>query len=238
MPASLSFPPRLPQGCSAALILLLCLTACESERRPPAGAPTGPGGPAAEAATPEMEASGTFFSGEVEVETLLNRGGFSPRVGSAGGGDSDSGAGGGSGRRGGGGGGRGGGGRGRGASASPASAGSGEGTGADPAPRIYASNLPAVRLHLRLTNHGASPVDIEVTDFDSDLGNFVVQPEKITLPPGESVEADPMTSRLGVNSDTIPLKVTLRSGDKSETQVLNLHLIKPAAPSGSAPGST
>jgi len=64
-------------------------------------------------------------------------------------------------------------------------------------PAIRASNAPAVQLRLRLTNHGNEPVDVEVLDFNSQLGNFVVQPAKISLPPGEPTEADPMLSRLG-----------------------------------------
>ncbi len=233
MPSSRFLPARPCRGVLA-LITLCGLAACESDRHPPAPAPQGTAGPAGEAATPEMEARGTFFTGQVEVETLLNRGGFAGR----GGGDSGSAEG--SGRRDGGGG-RGVG-RGRGAGGSAYSTDAAKSPGSETAPRIYASNLPAVRLHLRLTNHGTEPIEVEVTDFDSDLGNFVVQPAKIMLPPNESVEADPMTSRLGVTSDEIPLTVTLRAGDQTEKQVLSLHLIKSAAvpaqssaPSGPVP---
>lgn len=173
-----------------------------------------------------------FFAGQIEVETLLNRGGFEGRGKGADGSGSDNDASEASGKRGGGGG-RGGGGRGRGGGGGSAPAAS---SGSDTAaPHIYASNMPAVRLHLRLTNHGAAPVDVEVTDFNSDLGNFVVQPEKIPLPPNESVEADPMNSRLGLTSSEIPLTVTLRIDGRTETQVLKLETIKPVAQPASVP---
>jgi hypothetical protein len=92
-----------------------------------------------------------------------------------------------------------------------------------------------VRLHLRLTNHGSAPVEVEVVDFDSDLGNFVVEPPKIELPPNKPVEAEPMTSRLGVSSDSIALNVSLRIGDRTDKQVLNLQAVTPAAPPSPAP---
>jgi plastocyanin len=96
-------------------------------------------------------------------------------------------------------------------------------------------------LRLRLTHHGAEPVDVEVLDFNSDLGNFVVQPAKIAVPPGETVKAEPMTSRLGVPAvDAIPITARLRVSGKTgkvEQQVLTLHpRIEPvpatAGPSG------
>ena len=100
---------------------------------------------------------------------------------------------------------------------------------------IRASNEPPVQLQLRLTNHGETPVVAEVLDFNSDLGNFVVQPPKITLPPHEAVEADPMTSRLGVPAvEEIPVTVRLRINGKSETQVLKLKPRNNAVPNSAA----
>lgn len=98
--------------------------------------------------------------------------------------------------------------------------------------KIRPANLQAVSFHLRLVNHAAFPVEVEVTDFNSDLGNFVVEPEKITLEPNESAEAEPMTSRLGVTSDAIPLTISVRykglePKHQKEKQVLTL---KPLAP--------
>ncbi len=92
------------------------------------------------------------------------------------------------------------------------------------APRMMASNQPPVALHLRFTNHSSSPVEIEVPDFDSALGNFVVQPARITVPANGTAEAAPMISQLGVTSTEIPLTVSLRVNGQTEKQVLNLHL--------------
>lgn len=180
-----------------------------------------------------MEAQATFLAGQIQAEILLNRGGFSERRGRAGGsGGGSANPAGADSRR-----------DGRGKSGARGSGGAlAEGRAGDrddsPVQRILPTNLPALRLHLRLTNLGATPIDVEVTDFDSELGNFVVQPDKIRLTPNGSAEADPMTSRLGIASDAIPVKVSLRAGGQMETQVLTLQpnkLATPPAPVPSAP---
>lgn len=173
-----------------------------------------------------MEAQAAFLDGKIGVEVMLAKSDVewknaSPTEGGARGGGRGGftgGFGGGGGRRGGGGrGGRGGG------DSSPQ-------TASDTMPRtpaVRASNAPPVQLRLRLTNNRDQPVDVEVLDFNSELGNFAVQPAKIAVPPHESVEADPMTSRLGVPAvEEIPLTVRLRLGGKSgqtEQQVLKLQ---------------
>jgi hypothetical protein len=83
---------------------------------------------------------------------------------------------------------------------------------------------------LRLTNHGAAPLVIEVVDFDSELGDFVVQPPKIELPPGKPVEADPMVSRLGMSGEVIPLTVKLKFDGRTDGGVLSLRPLKEPAP--------
>ena len=62
-----------------------------------------------------------------------------------------------------------------------------------------------------------------MVDFNSALGDFAVQPEKITVQPGASVEADPMVSRLGIPAEEIPLTVKLKAGSRTEQQVLTLR---------------
>ncbi|HWA08256.1 MAG TPA: hypothetical protein VG838_02195 [Opitutaceae bacterium] len=205
-------------------LLLLVLAACASDRRSPPPPP--PTTAPAEAAIPEMEAQGTLLAGRLKAEVVLNRAGFAGRPRAAGDtGDGPPGAGGG-GRRGGGGG-RGGG-RGRGGGNAPVAA--EDKSDSDASLHVRASTLPPVRLHLRLTNLGSAPIEVEVTDFDSELGNFVVQPDKIPLPSGESVEAEPMTSRLGLTSSEIPLTVGVRVGEQSDHQVLTLRVVpSPAA---------
>ena len=213
---SASFQSRSTPFCRLlAILALLALTACENDigRRKDHGPDDG--APPPDDAVPEMAAHGMFFGGKIEVETLLNRGGFAGREG-GGPRDNDSGSGGGPGggaRRGGGEGGPGG------------LAGD---TGL--AVHIRPSNQPAVRLHLRLTNHGPTPVEVAVTDFNSELGDFVVEPPTMELPPGEPVEADPMTSRLGVGSNVIPLTISVQLNGKPETRVLSLQAVQPPAP--------
>ena len=195
-----------------------------------------------------------FFSGQIETEVLLGRGGFSARPGAKGeartageergrGGFSGGIGGGGGGRRGGGGGGagRGGGGGREGGGEAPASRGTArENEDGTPVIHIVASNLPPVRLQLRLTNHGSTPVEVEVPDFNSSLGNFVVQPEKMLLLPDQPTEANPMISRLGVGSDEIALTVAIRVDRRVEKQVLVLRVVKSTEPASAetTPGGT
>ena len=51
-----------------------------------------------------------------------------------------------------------------------------------------------VMIHLRFTNRGTTTVGLQIADFLSPLGNFVVRPEKLTLEPGQSLETEPMTA--------------------------------------------
>lgn len=105
-----------------------------------------------------------------------------------------------------------------------------------PVARGQASQEPPIRLQLRLTNHGSELAEVEVTDFDSSLGNFVVFPRKMTLQPGESVDAEPVTSRLGAGSAEIPLTVGLRVNSQSEKRNLTLRVkATNASPASEAP---
>ena len=86
--------------------------------------------------------------------------------------------------------------------------------------QVGGSPLPPVILRLILTNHGAAPVDVEILEVNSDLGNFAVQPDKLNLVPEKATQPDPMTSLLGVTSDEIPVKVRLRVNGKTESETL------------------
>ena len=212
------------------MFLLAGLAACESGRaRPTAGARRS-GEEGASNPIPRMEGTAVYFDGQIEAEVLLARvgahwnradvpgqnaarraggGGFNGRVGGMGGG------------RGGHHGGRGGPPEGGGSADEP------------PTAPVHASNLPPLALRLRLTNHGGVAADVEVVDFNSSLGDFVVEPPRLTLPPGQAVEAEPMVSRLGVGTEEIPLTVKLRLGHRSEQQVLTLRVVK--EPDAAAP---
>jgi len=226
--------PRLLELGLLAAGLLAGLAACESGRPGPSPEAREHGAESAANAIPRMEARATFFSGQVEAEILLARadarwrrpedsnqpagrrdgGGSSGRVGGFGSGGH--------------GGHRGGGGRG----GPPPNDGAGDEQARAP---IHASNLPGAALRLRLTNHGGEAVDVEVLDFDSSLGDFVVEPPRITLPPGKPIEAEPMVSRLGVGTGEIPLTIRLRLNGRNEQQVLTLRTVSEPAPAPAPP---
>jgi len=180
-----------------------------------------------------MSARSHFFAGQIETEIILgdvefgqpsasraSRESRESRSGGDGGGASGGGA-----RRGGGGGGS------RGASSgnnsrSPAQV--PQARDGETAPRIVTSKQPPVRLQLRLTNHGSESAEVEVLEFNSPLGNFVVLPKKITIAPGAATTAEPMTSRLGLGGTSIPLTIRLRHQGKTEQQEMILEKSAPA----------
>jgi hypothetical protein len=82
------------------------------------------------------------------------------------------------------------------------------------------SPLPPVTLHLILGNPGAEPIAVTMIDFNSDLGNFVIDPATITIPPGTTAEPTPMVSQLGVSSDELPFTVRLQLGKAKETRTI------------------
>ncbi|MBL9190360.1 MAG: hypothetical protein JNK23_22970 [Opitutaceae bacterium] len=86
--------------------------------------------------------------------------------------------------------------------------------------RAAGSPMPPVTLRVAFENRGAEPIEIEITEVNSDLGNFAVRPPKLKLAPGEKGTLDPMISQLGVTSDEIPLKLAVRTGGKKEQQVV------------------
>jgi hypothetical protein len=86
--------------------------------------------------------------------------------------------------------------------------------------RAAGSPMPPVTLRVQFENKGTEPLEVEVLEVNSDLGNFAVRPPKLVIPPGEKAALDPMISQLGVTSDEIPLKLALRQGSKRENQVV------------------
>jgi hypothetical protein len=86
--------------------------------------------------------------------------------------------------------------------------------------RAAGSPMPPVTLKVAFENRGETPLEIEVTDVNSDLGNFAVRPPKLTIAPGASGVLEPMISQLGVTSDEIPLVLALRSAGRKEKQIL------------------
>lgn len=86
--------------------------------------------------------------------------------------------------------------------------------------RAQGSPMPPVTLRVQIENRGTEPVEVEVTDVNSELGNFAVRPSKLTIAPGEKGMLDPMVSQLGVTSDEIPVKVAVRMAGKKDSQTI------------------
>jgi len=86
-----------------------------------------------------------------------------------------------------------------------------------------------VTLRVTFTNQGSTPLDLSIREINSVLGNFVAQPDQATIAPGESLELQPMISRMGVISGYIPLQVELRAEGQTESQTIPLQE-KPATP--------
>jgi hypothetical protein len=101
--------------------------------------------------------------------------------------------------------------------------------------QMLGSPLPPVTLHLILTNRSPSPMTVTIADFDSDMGNFAVDPDTLTIAPGQSAEPTPMVSELGVSSDVLPFKVTLKYGAARESRTFPVSIIRDAA-GAPAPG--
>ena len=91
------------------------------------------------------------------------------------------------------------------------------------------SPIPPVIIRLILTNPGAEPVEVEIVEFNSVLGNFAIRPSNLTLAPGGGDEPEAMSSRLGVTSDNIPVTVVLRVNGVTERQAVNVRTLLPAA---------
>jgi len=104
-----------------------------------------------------------------------------------------------------------------------------DGTPTDAGSLRIDSPMPPVTLHLKFQNRSTQTLLFAVPDFESDLGNFVVHPEVLSLTPGQTGEPDAMTSKLGVTSDEIPVKLTLKMAGKTETQTIAVKVIEDPA---------
>ena len=168
-----------------------------------------------------MSGDSTFFEGKLHVVATVSRG-----IGRGGGGGGAGGAGGGSGS---GGGGKGG--RGKGAEMPDVSGmDNDEAMAYMRAKMAVGSPMPPVTLHLKIENTSGGILSVEVLDFDSDLGNFAVHPGLLAIAPSQIAEPDPMISQMGVTSDSIPVKITLKLGTAKETQTVVVKSIIPPKP--------
>jgi hypothetical protein len=86
---------------------------------------------------------------------------------------------------------------------------------------------PLAQLILRFTNTGEQKITFRVADFQSPLGNFVVQPEVFTLEPGQSAAAEPMSTQLGGGVTGVTIAVEVKTTHGSDRQLIEL---KPPPP--------
>jgi hypothetical protein len=86
--------------------------------------------------------------------------------------------------------------------------------------RAAGSPMPPVTLRVAFENKSSEPIELEVTEVNSYLGNFAVRPPKLMLGAGEKGVLEPMVSQLGVTSDEIQLKLEVRHAGKKEPQVV------------------
>jgi len=108
--------------------------------------------------------------------------------------------------------------------------------GSEIVPSLATDLGPPVMIHLRFTNTGPERVELHLVDFSSPLGNFAVQPDKLTLEPGQSLETEPMSSQLAGSLAEIDVTLVLRLTDKTEKKTILLHTVPaPAAPAAGQP---
>lgn len=88
--------------------------------------------------------------------------------------------------------------------------------------QIRGSPMPPITLRVVLANTSQQPIEVDISEVNSDLGNFAVQPEKLTIPAGKSAEPYPMNSQIGLIGDNFPVKVSLRVGEKTESQTITV----------------
>lgn len=88
--------------------------------------------------------------------------------------------------------------------------------------RARGSPMPPVTLRVMVENKTTEPMQVAVTEVNSSLGNFAVRPPQLTIAPGEQASLQPMISQLGVTSDEIPLKLSVRVGGQQESQTITV----------------
>ena len=93
-----------------------------------------------------------------------------------------------------------------------------------------ANTNPPVMIHLRFTNKGNTRADLLIADFLSPLGNFVVEPDHLALEPGQTLEVEPMTSRLAGEISGTTVTLALRLAGQGEKKDVALSLASEAAP--------
>lgn len=84
------------------------------------------------------------------------------------------------------------------------------------------SPMPPVRIYLTFENVSSGQLTFGIWEFNSELGNFAVRPDKLALAPGQKATPDAMTSKLGLTSGELPMTLVLRANGKEETKVIRV----------------
>lgn len=98
-----------------------------------------------------------------------------------------------------------------------------------PRPTLGESHLPPVMIRLKFENLTDGPLTVDVFDFTSPLGNFVVDPEMLSIPAHAIVEPHAMTSRLGLAGEGLFIKLILHLNGQRDERTIRL------APKGAHP---
>lgn len=96
---------------------------------------------------------------------------------------------------------------------------------------------PAEMIHLQFTNHGTGRVELNIVDFVSPLGNFAVQPGKLILEPGQTLEVEPMTSRLGGSVTEVEATLVLHVPGRTEKKTIVLRAVPGGTPEPAPPAT-
>jgi len=93
--------------------------------------------------------------------------------------------------------------------------------------------LPRQTLRISFTNHTAAPLTFAITELNSGIGNFVPQPEKLTLAPGATEALQPVSGDAGGVLRWLDVTLSLRQGTTAASQVL--RLVPTGAPAEAEP---
>jgi hypothetical protein len=82
--------------------------------------------------------------------------------------------------------------------------------------------LPRQMLRVSFTNHSTTELSLTVTELNSAIGNFVPQPEKLTIPAGGTASLEPVSGDAGGNLEWLDVTLALRRSGQLEKQILHL----------------
>ena len=91
----------------------------------------------------------------------------------------------------------------------------------------YAGQSPesarSIELRLRLENHSAENLAVEIVRVESVLGDVVTQPDRLLLAPHQTASISAPVAEQRVPAGSIPVDVALRLAGKVETRHLQLN---------------